>query len=424
MPWAGALSAVVGIVLASSCGARTDLEPIRDVEGVGGAGASIASTGATTSSTDDVSSSATSSSTGPGPVCTTLGAPLSQPIALTEPSGDAMLTSLLSEGDRTFFASANNNGPSPDPTWRVRQVSPDLQRIGASEVVAKHPQSVSFSAMSLASANGHRGGLFWDESHGCRFVAITDDGAAGESTEIDPSLWCYGLVATASGFQAFASKPFGFLPLTLLTLDANGKLTSSVDVLTSTDPEAFARGRAVLDDGSYVLAFSKKSDDGTAYGATRIGADGEVIVPPHPLVSLGADDRFAITSVGDHPLAVWSSDHAPGDVLVANLDASGKPVTVTLVGHAKPPVLDVTIHRYGDGALVGWSDGSDDSIQVARVGAEGELLDAAIEILAPGEPRALRLAPTNFGAMVGFMALAPGALTQVWATALPCRVID
>lgn len=419
--WVGAIAVLsAGAALASSCGARTDLEPIRDLEGAGGASSSTGSPSSTTTSTDEVSSTAASSSSGIEPSCTALGSPVSEPAALTEPNGDAALTSLLAEGDRTYFASINNNDPSPDPVWRVRQVAADVSRFGDSQVVAKHPQSVSFSGMSLASANGHRGGLFWDESHGCRFVSIQEDGSPGESTEIDPTAWCYGLVATSSGFQAFLAKAFSFEPLTLLTLDANGKLLTSIEVLEVADAASFPRGRAVLDDGSYLLAFSKDTD----YFAARVSPDGEVITPPHSMVSLGAHERFAITSAGAHALAVWSSDHAPGDVLVARLDASGKPEAVTLVGHATPPVLDVTIREYGGGALVAWSDASDDSIHVARVDVEGNLVAGTIEILAPGAPHDLRVVPTNFGAMVGFAALAPGALTQVWATALPCVAVD
>lgn len=326
-----------------------------------------------------------------------------------------MLTSLLAEGDKVFFASANNNDPSPDPSWRVRATSADLGMVAESEVVAKHPQSVSFGGMSLASQGGRRGGLFWDASHGCRFVAIGDDGAAGATNDIDPTSWCYGLVATASGYQAFLGPESTFMPLVLLSLDEKGDLQSKVDVFPSSDASSYPRGRALLSDGSYLLAFSK----GKSYAATRIDPSGKVVVEPHTMVSLGDHESFAITSVGDHALAVWTSDHAPGDVLVANLDASGSPVNVAFVGHAKPPVASVAIREYGDGALVAWSDASDHSIQVARVGSEGELLSSAVEIDAPGVAFDLRVAPTNFGAVVGFAALGEG-LTQVFATALPC----
>ncbi|MFO0612604.1 MAG: hypothetical protein U0414_08460 [Polyangiaceae bacterium] len=408
--------------LVAACGARTDLEPIRDIEGGGGAAlTTVASTSVASSTSTEATTSASSSSAGGGPVCTTLGPPLDAPIALTDPSGDAMLTSLLSEGDRAFAASANNNDPSPDPSWRVREVAADLETLGPSQIVAKHPQGVSFSGMSLASQGNHRGALFWDESHGCRFVPILEDGAGGTAAEVDPTAFCYGLSATESGFYAFKSPTFGFMPLTLLSLDASGKVSSEVAVLPPSLVLTFPRGHARLDDGTLLLAHSESSG---AYFGTRISLAGEVISKPHPIVTLGEHPEFAITSAGDHALAVWSSDHAPGDVLVANLDPDGTPNKVTFVGHAKPPTADVAILRYGDGALVAWSDASSDSIYVVRVSATGDLLTSAIEIAAPGLAHDLRLVPTTYGAMVGFAALAPGGLTQVWVSALPCSVAE
>lgn len=408
-------------LVAGACGARTDLQPIDSTPGEGGSGSTSGATLPTTASTstDATSTSASTSSAGGGlPVCTTLGEPTKAPTALTEANGDAILTSLLAEEDRAFFASTNNNDPSPDPTWRVREVADDLSVIAESQVVAKRPQSVSYSGMSLASRHGHRGGLHWDESHGCRFVQILDDGAPGPSKEIDPKTWCYGLGATETGYYAFMSSEFGFTPMSMLTLDGEGNPTSKTEVFPATDMQSFPRGRAALDDGSLLLAFSEGTSEAT-YFATRVSLEGVVLTTPHALVTLGDHARFAITSAGDHALAAWTSDHAPGDILVANVGADAATKGVTFVAHTPTPATGLTIRRYGDGALVAWSDSTDKSIKVARVGPTGELLSSAIVIPTPGVPFDLQVAPTSFGAIVGFGALGEG-LTQVWVTALPC----
>lgn len=419
------LALTASFAAAGACGARTDLAPIDATPGEGGAGTTGAvgptmSTDATTS-TDAATSSTTSSSVGGAPpVCTTLGSPTEAPIALTEPSGDAVLTSLLAEDDRAFLASTNNNDPSPDPTWRVREVAADLSVVAASEIVAKRPQSVSYSGMSLASWGAHRGGLYWDESHGCRFVQIEDDGSAGASLEIDPKVWCWGLTATESGYVAFMAPEFGFMPLSMISLDEGGKLVSKVDLFPSVGVLTYPRGRARLDDGSMLLAHSEGTTEATYY-ATRVSPSGEIITKPNALVTLGDHPRFAITGVGDHALAAWTSDHAPGDILVANIGADASTKGTTFVAHTPSPASGLTIRRYGDGALVAWSDATDKSVKVARVGPKGELVSSAIVIPTPGVPYDIQIGATSYGATVGFGALASG-LTQVWVTALPCVV--
>ena len=81
--------------------------------------------------------------------------------------------------------------------------------------------------------------------------------------------------------------------------------------------------------------------------------------------------------------------------------------------------VDVLSRVEGEGALVAWSDATDKSLKVARVGATGELLSSAIVIPTPGVPFDLQIGATSSGVTIGFGALASG-LTQVWVTALPC----
>jgi hypothetical protein len=302
--------------------------------------------------------------------------------------------------------------------WRVRAMAPDLSTIGASQIVAKRPQSVSFSGMSLASQSGHRGGLFWDESHGCRFVGLEDDASPGASSDLE-STWCYGLGGTDDGFFAFASPAFEAMPLEILTLDASGVLAGKVDVLPPMNAETFPRGRAKLDDGSWIVVWSELDD---TYFAARITLQGAILAGPKMLVSLGDDPRFAISGAGDHALAVWSSDHAPGDILVAKIGADLATEEVSFVGNATPPPGGVSIRGNADGALVAWSDPSSKTIQVVRVSESGELVSRAVAVPTPGPSFELRVAPTSFGAGLAFEAIVPGALTQVWATALPCVI--
>jgi hypothetical protein len=416
---------VAGAALLAACGARTS--PRTDLGGHGGAGTTSSAGGGGGSST----TTTTSSSTGGAAPCLSwkVGAPA--PIPLTDSIGDSQLTGVAVEGDRVFVATTNNNDPSPDPTWRVRVVSADLASVGPSQVVLSRPSSVSFSGLGLAAGGGHRGGVAWDESNGCRFIALDTDGSAPAGPVSITGPWCYWPYATADGYTTFVSPSFELAPLALVMLDANGapgKVNSGIVPKPPAPSTTFPLARARLDDGSIALAWAVMPPaPGSPVGLAvqHFQPTGDPAAPQGVLTAFAHASTFAMTSVGTALLAVGTTVPPGTAVLSQPLDANGVPLAdaATLSPDDGVAVGRVTATAVPEGALVAWTKGQAgafDALKVQMTKADGTTMGAAVDIATPPFLGMVALARTGAGVVVAFEAEAPGTPAQVFVTRLVC----
>ena len=170
---------LAGVVLAGACGARSQLE--LGASGVGGAASR--GVGAGPSSTGPSTSSSSGSGGGGGPpACAAWSFVSSLPTKLPNNQGDTLLTSVVADGPEVLIATTNVNDPSPNPTWHVISLTNDASLPGLTQAVMSRPATgVSFGGLSLAVGPAGRGGIAWDEVHGCRFIALEQEGVPNGS---------------------------------------------------------------------------------------------------------------------------------------------------------------------------------------------------------------------------------------------------
>jgi len=409
------LAMVVLALALAACGARSSLPDAA----AGGAGASSSGSGAGAAGGGDQPGGAG------GVPCQAWSLAPGEPIALTDAVGDSLLTSVAVEGNSVLVATMNDNDPSPDPAWRVRRLSADLSTLGPSQIALTHAQGVSLSGGSLASDFGHRGLVAWDDVAGCRFVALSADGAPAAAPLSVADRWCFWLRATAGGFTAFASVPFAFSPLSMLMLAAQGQLVASQDDLVPASTETtFPRGRAKLSDGSTPIVWSAGS---ASIMVQRFSETGEPLSSAEPLLAPADGLRFAIGARGNGALVAWASGaQGTGELQVEPVDADGHPTgpattiaadTTSLVGH-------ISLAAVGDGALLAWSKGPQSgayqTMTVQQITAAGLPVGAPISVPTPQFIGGVALVPTAAGVLILFDAEAPATLTQVFALRLVC----
>ena len=421
MPIAGWLvrwTAVTALLPLAACGARSELDSQEEQAltahdgGPGGTGAGGANGGGGTGGAG-------------APPCYSWSVVPGEPIALTDPVGDSMLTSAAPDGDRVLVASTNDNDPSPDPTFRVRVVSDDLATIDPSQAVLSRPQQSSYSGMSLAAGSGHRAGIAWDEYDGCRFVALGPDGAASAAPVGITTSWCYWLSPTASGFTAMSSPLGSLAPLTLLTLDPGGNVVGSQPDVVPPDPaDTYPLDRARFEDGSTLLAWLEGS---STIRVQRFSETGEALSQPKalPEPQFGYDTSFALGAVGSSALIAWSSGPLNlGQVLIQPIDEDGNalgdpselaPADGLFVGR-----IDLVAAR--GGALVLWirgQQGAYDTMTVQPVTTDGVAMGGPVTVPTPPFLLDVRLTTTPLGAMVAYDA-EQSAPTQVFVSRLQC----
>lgn len=398
--------------------------------GSGGTGAFAGTGGRITGGSGGTGGEITGGSAGTGgsggaPACTAWSVAPAAPVALTDATGDSMLTSLRADGNHVFVGTMNDNDPSPDPTWRVRVIKDDLSDLGTSHVVMKHPQSVSLSGLGVAIGSGHRGAVAWDDAEGCRFVELGPDGAVIASPRPIAKTWCYWPIATQIGFAAFSSPAFTFTPLTLLVMDRQGTVIKRrPDVITSTTTpnQTYPRGVAHFDDGTLLVAWSD-----VAFYAQHLDTDGNKLGPRAGLTPGGPNARFALASTGSGALiALGLGDAGTGNLLRVepfdeNGHTTGPPVTLVQTNQA---IGHVAVARAMGVALVAWSEGqsgAEKTIRVVPVSFDGKPLGAPFVAPSPPFVGNLRLVGTPAGALLVYEAEQPNTLTQVFAERLVCR---
>jgi hypothetical protein len=346
-----------------------------------------------------------------------------EPLALTNPIGDSMLTSVAVDGARVFIASTNNNDPSPDPTWRVRVVSDDLATIGASQAVLTRPQHISYSGLGVAIRFGHRGAIAWDEANGCRFVALGADGSAAATATVSDS-WCYWLYATSGGFVAMSSPLGSFAPLAMLALDPSGNvLAAHPNVVPPDQATTYPFARTRFDDGSILLAWTESP---STVLVQRFSETGESLSQPKALPSFGHDTNLGMASLGSSALVVWSpGDTSPGEVRLMRIDEDGNALGADTVLAAMDgvPVGRIDVAAIPGGALALWTKGPEgayDTMTVQAVTNEGAAVGSTFAVPTPKFLLDVRLAVTPAGALVAYDAQLAGALTQVFVSRLVC----
>ncbi len=199
--------------VALGCGARTGLQLLPS-QAAGGSGATGGSAGT-------AGSGGTGGSAG-APACVTWSVVPGDPVALTEPIGDSLLTALVRDGNHVTVGSTN-------------------------------------------------------DAQGCRFVELGADGAASVAPHRIAKSWCYWPVATQSGFIAFNSPDFTFAPLTLLTMNKHGHVTKTTpDLITSGAPQTYPAGLARFNDATVLVAWS---DSGGGFTAQHLDQNGNKLAP-------------------------------------------------------------------------------------------------------------------------------------------------
>jgi hypothetical protein len=399
--------------LTTACGARTNLTISA---GHGGAATATTSTG---SGGEQPDAGADAEAAAP---CASWAVAPGEPVALTDPSGDSILTSAAVEGESVFVASSNDNDPSPDPTWRVRVVSGDLQTVGPSQVVLTHPQSVALSGMSLSTSSGHHGGIAWDEVNACRFVALAEDGSPAAPPVTVGGDACYWLSATTTGFVAFIAPNFGTGPVSRVTLDASGQVVDKTPDLIPVQ-SIYPLARARFDDGTMLLAWLS----GTTIVAQRFGETGGALSTAKTLLTFNSGPtRVALASLGSSGLVVWApGDSALGEVDVQPIDEDGNPTgsTTLLAPVDGATVAGLDAKPVVGGALVVWAKGAPgaaDTMTVQAVGTTGAVMGPPVPVPSPQYLQDLRLAPTPAGVVLAFDAELPMTLTQVFVVRLVC----
>jgi hypothetical protein len=402
---------------------------------LGGQGgeATASSSQSASSSSQSASSSVSSSSgggaggTGGAPPCVTWSVAPGEPVVfvnITDPSdGDALLTSTSVEGSNVFVGSLNDDDPSPDPTWRVRVVSGDLQTIGPSQIALEHLPNVSIAGMSVATSLGHRGGIAWDEVNGCRFVALGEDGSAAGGVEAVGDQACYWLTATTAGFVAFISPSYAAGPLSLVTLTPSS-LNTKPNIIST--PSFVPLTHALFDDATLLLGW--QSD--TSVVVEHVDETGTLLSMPLPLIPYTADSTIvALASLGSSGLVAWApGDPSPGEVDVQAIDEDGNPTgpsTVLVTASGGVSVSSLDVKAVAGGAMVIWAEGPEGaaSLMTAQVvTSAGSPLSAPLFVPtpAPMTVQNVRLAPTPEGVVVAFSGSAPMMQSQVYALRLVC----
>lgn len=344
------------------------------------------------------------------------------PVALTSPEGDSQLTGMAVEGDGVFVGTMNNNDPSPDPTWRVRWVSGDVENLGPSQVAFKHPQGVSLSGISLSSRLGHRGAIVWDESGGCRFAALSGDGSPSSPVSITDA-WCAWLRATPAGFTAFAAQPFSLDSASFVSLDPSGALLSSKqDVIPGTTSADHGLTRANFEDGSMLIVW--RHGDASAL-AMRLSEAGEALNAPKELSGLSGNARVSIAATGSGALLAYSQAASDYAVRLIPMDKDGNPTgaETTVAEGDGIDVGFVDVASTSSGAMVAWSKGATGSYHTLRarpVTTSGTIDGDALLVPSAQFLGTVKLANTESGLVLLFSGEKAGTLTQVFATRLIC----
>jgi hypothetical protein len=380
--------------------------------------------GATASSSQSTTSGVSSSSggMGGGPPCITWSVAPGAPVALTDFGGDSLLTSTSVEGSNVFVASLNDDDPSPDPTWRIRVVSGDLQTIEPSQIVLEHLPSVSIAGMSVATSLGHRGGIAWDEGNGCRFIALGEDGSAVAGVEALGDQACYWLTATAAGFVAFSSPSYAAGPLSLITI-----APASLDVTPSIiSPASFVPlTHALFDDGTLLLGW--QSDASVV--VQHVDETGTLLSMPLQLIPyMDGSTIVALGSLGSSGLVAWApGSSSPGEVDVQAIDEDGNPTgpSTLLAASDGATVNALDVKAVAGGAMVIWAEGveGEASVMMAQVVTPaGSPLGAPLVVPTPASMAVqnVRIAPTPEGIVVAFSGSVPMTPAQVFALRLVC----
>jgi hypothetical protein len=396
----------------AACGGRSDLT------------AAIAGSG-------DAGTTKTASDGGAGaPGCHAWSVAPGGPVALTDPDLDSFggtyasdrSASAAVEGSRVFVSTWDASGniyPSPDQSWHVRVVADDLATMGPSQIVLHHGDEGG-DAMALASGFGHRAGFGFDESKGCVFVPLADDGSAAGAPKTIAADECFWPRATPDGFTVFLIPDW--VPFVLVTLDASGNVLAQEPGL-GPPGGMVANARARIPDGSTLITWPSVA---AAITARRWSAAGDALSPPEVFLSMPAVDAAPMTVVGGAVLVAWapySGDVGAVRVQPANEDGDplGPPVTIAAADGVHVDSLDIT--TAGGGALAIWTKqemgGSVTTVQPLT--AEG--LPEGAPIVLPTTPtvQSSYIVGTPAGAMIEFDGNQPGGHTQAFVTRLVCE---
>ncbi|MBN8611455.1 MAG: hypothetical protein J0L92_12760 [Deltaproteobacteria bacterium] len=226
--------------------------------------------------------------------------------------------------------------------------------------IESHPSitgdATSWSGLRLA-VNGARVGAITEREGLCVFVPLDREGhEVGPPIEIDHDVGCRALAASGEGFSFVASAITGGSPVTLRTIDVDGRELARTE-LRAPAPRTWW-SRTMFEDGSF-LAYQFSEDTMTIRYTgylQRFDARGAALSDELVLDDDGVPVHIAETSRG--AVMAWTTSAAGGQPVRARpIDREGRPRGETRTVPAEGGLYGLTIRSTPDGgALLVWEE--------------------------------------------------------------------
>jgi hypothetical protein len=188
----------------------------------------------------------------------------------------------------------------------------------------------------------------------CEFVPIEASGRRGDARRIADS-GCTWLQATPTGFDALIPGTSPAHTWSLVSIDSGGSVQRSIALDPPIDLGAAGIDRAVLGDGTFLLAWSPPQLDDCGCSTTlflrHYAEDGHAMGPARTVGPIAGGPRdHRVVAFGDGALLSWRPWTA-GFIQIERLDKEGIVIGTAQIESA-PSSLDVAV--WGDLAILGW----------------------------------------------------------------------